>query len=459
MRALQERLNPEPVGPHEVPSFDRWLHETTPSFNWRWPHIRYVRGYLDQITAGTLKRLIIELPPRHGKSELATIRYPVYRLEADPTLRIMVGAYNQTLAEKFSRRARRIAATRLALSRERTAVEDWETEAGGGMRAVGVGGGVTGQGGDLIMVDDPVKSRKEAESAAYRDMVWDWYTNDLYTRLEPGGAIVIIMTRWHKDDLVGRILDSEDGQNWTVVCLPAEAVKGDPLGRGEGEALCPDRYPLPVLAQIHKVLGRDYNALYQQQPQPREGGMFKEVWLLPLVEAVPALARRVRWWDKASTADGGDWTVGVLVAEVGGIWYVEDVVRGQWSSGERDKQIRATAILDRERFGQVATWSEQEPGSSGKDAALAFVRLLAGFEAHTEPSTGSKEVRAGPLASQAEVGNVCVKRAPWTAGFIAELCDFPSGANDDQVDSVAGAFNKLALGDGPAVTVVTNYAR
>jgi predicted phage terminase large subunit-like protein len=431
-----------------TPGLDRWLREVSSHFNWDWAHIQYVRQHLDKVTSGEIKRLIIEMPPRHGKSELATIRYPVYRLKQRPETRIIVGAYSQTLAEKFSRKARRIAANgQLDLSKERNSAEDWETVQGGGFRAVGVGGGVTGQGGDLIVVDDPVKNREEAESLVYRDKVWDWFTNDLYTRLEPGGAIIVIMTRWHKDDLVGRILESETGGQWTRLRLPAEAEPGDPIGRSEGQALCPDRFPLSVLADIHKVLGRDYHALYQQRPQPREGGMFKDHWF-KRVEAVPAEARRVRWWDMAATPDGGDWTVGLLMAEHQGIYTLEDVVRGQWSSGERDKVIRQTAANDAEKYGAgaVAIWGGQEPGSAGKDAAGNFIKMLAGYTVRTEPETGPKEVRAQPLAAQAEAGNVAVLKAPWTATLIDEFCDFPSGKNDDQVDSGSHAFNKLALG-------------
>ena len=403
-----------------------------------------MRQHLDKITSGEIKRLIIQMPPRHGKSELATIRYPVYRLERDGATRVIVGAYNQTLAEKFSRKARRIARQRFKLNDERTAADDWETEKGGGVRAVGVGGGVTGQGADLIVIDDPVKNREEAESETYRERVWDWYTNDIYTRQEPGCAIVVIMTRWHKDDLVGRILDSEDGSAWTVIDLPAEAEAGDALGREVGAALCPDRFPLPELAKIKTVLGRDYTALYQQRPQPREGGMFKEHWL-PLVDEVPARAKRIRWWDRAATDGGGDWTAGVLVAYADGIFYIEDIVRGQWASGERDAIIRATADKDKEKYtvNPVTYWGEQEPGSGGKDAALAFVRLLAGYPVHTEPTTGSKEQAADPLASQAQAGNVKVKRARWTSAFITEALDFPNGKNDDQLESAARAANKL----------------
>ena len=431
-------------------TFADWLTRISPELHWDWPYIRYAREHLDRITSGEIYKLMIFMPPQHGKSALATIRYPVYRLERDPSLRVIVGAYNQFLSEKFSRQARRLASYRMQLSPERTAAYDWETQQGGGMRAAGVGSGVTGIGGDLIIIDDPVKSREEAESQAYRDRVWDWYSNDLYTRQGPDCAFILIMTRWHRDDLAGRILDSDDGTSWTVISLPAEAEPGDPLGRAIGEALCPARFDGAALEDFRRTLGRDYHALYQQQPQAREGGMFKEVWLLPLVDAVPASAQHVRWWDKGATAGGGDPTAGVLVAYAGGITYIEDVVRGQWAAGERDAIIRRTAEKDAEIYGPVTYWGEQEPGASGKDAAAAFVKLLAGFPVYTEPTTGSKETACDPLASQAEAGNVRVKRAAWSSAFIAEACDFPSGKHDDQIESAARAFNKLARYPAPA---------
>ena len=426
--------------------FDSWLKEVTPNFNWDWPHIVYIRKHLDKITSGEIKQLIIEIPPRHGKSELSTIRYPVYRLEENQELRIIVGSYNQTLANKFSRRSRKIAKSRFRLSDERVSVEEWETTRGGTFRAIGVGAGITGAGGDLIIVDDPVKNREEAESETYRERVWDWYTNDLFTRREPGCAMVVIMTRWHNDDLVGKILSSDDAKNWTRIRLPAEAEVNDPLGRKLGEALCADRYGLSDLAKTKIVLGRDYHALYQQSPQPREGGMFKRHWF-ELVDAVPAKAKRVRWWDQAATDSSGNYTAGVLMTESDGIYFIEDVVRGQWDSGERDRIIRATADNDKDNYGAVSYWGSQEPGSGGKYQAAAFIKLLAGYKVATETESGSKETRADPFASQAKAGNVKVKRAAWTSAYLNEMCDFPSGKYDDQVDASSGAFAKLALSD------------
>lgn len=427
--------------------FRRWLPVVSPAWVWTWNYQLEIIQHLDKITSGELTRLMLFLPPRHGKSELVTIRYPVWRLEKEPGTRVILAAYNQTLAEKFSRKARKIARERLTLSQERKAAEDWETAEGGGVRAVGVGGGITGQGGDLVIIDDPVKNREEAESLAYRDRVWDWYTNDLFTRLEPGATIVLIMTRWHEDDLAGRILASEDGRNWTVISLPAEAEENDPLGRKPGDPLCPDRFNTKALASIRVVLGRDYYALYQQRPQPREGEMFKRAWF-ELVEAAPGKARRVRYWDKAGTAGAGKYTAGILLAETGGIYTVEDVVRGQLGAADRERLIRQTAELDAQKYGQtgVDNWVEQEPGSGGKESAEATIKNLAGYLVYADKVTGDKVLRAEPLAAQAQAGNVRILKRAWTAGYLDELCSFPSGTFKDQVDGTSGAFNKLAVG-------------
>lgn len=405
----------------------------------------YVQEKLSLVTAGRLDRLMIWLPPRHGKSEMVTIRYPIWRMERDPELKVIIGAYNQILANRFNRQARRLAVGRLNIASDRAAVNEWETAEGGGIRAVGVGSGVTGHGGDLIIIDDPVKSREEASSEAYRERVNDWYTNDIYTRLEPGGAIVIIQTRWHEEDLAGKILASEDGPNWTVISLPADAEEDDPLGRDIGDALCPDRFPTPVLRAIQRVMGRDYVALYSQRPQPREGDMFKRHWF-EIVPVAAAGGRRIRFWDKAATQDGGNYSVGVLMSEFGGIYYVEDVVRGQWSSFNRETVTRQTAVLDNQKWPQVVTWLEEEGGSGGKDSAAASVKNLAGFRVKTERPTGDKETRAEPFADQAEAGNVKMVKGDWNEDYLNELCSFPNGKFNDQVDGSSGAFNKLALG-------------
>lgn len=432
-----------------VPPIGEWLAAVSPTWRWDWPHLRYLQRQLERVTRGEVTRLAVFMPPRHGKSEQTTVRYPMWRLERDPTLRVIVAAHTATLAEKFSRKARRIATGRIVLSRERAAAEDWETAAGGGLRAIGVGGAIAGHGGDLILIDDPIRSREEAESETVREKVWEWYTDDLRTRLEPGGAIVLIQTRWHEDDLAGRLLREREqgsGEPWEVVNLPAFAEENDPLGRAEGEALCTDRYPVEALERLRDVLGSySFAALYQQRPAPREGGLFRRGWF-QIVPNAPAGGRRVRYWDLAGSAGRGDYTVGTLLARVGDRYFVEDVIRGQWAPGERDEVIRTAAKEDGRA---VAVWVEEEPGSAGKGQSAALIRLLAGYNVRAERATGSKEVRAAPLAAQAEAGNVFLVAGPWNRAWLDEVCEFPFGKNDDQVDSAAGGFGRLAAPHGP----------
>ena len=444
IRELANSLE-QPVSTNE--NFDAWLSQVSPDLTWHWAHLAYVRQQLERVTTGEIKRLMLFMPPRHGKSEMVTVRYPIWRMERDPSLRVVVGAYSQTLANRFSRKSRRIAKERLALDPERTAVEEWETLGGGTFRAIGVGAGITGQGGHLIIIDDPVKSREEANSEAYRERVWDWYTDDLYTRLEPNASVILIMTRWHEDDLAGRILASEDGPNWTVVSLPAEAESDDPLGREVGEALCADRYDEEALARIRAVLGNSYYALYQQRPTAPEGEMFKRHWF-EIIDAAPYYAQRVRYWDKAGTEGGnGAYTCGVLmVRDKHNQFYVENVIRGRWSALERETIIKQTAVVDDAKFGSVEVWQEQEPGSGGKESAEATVRNLAGHIIRTERVTGDKVTRAEPLAAQAEGLNVRLVKGDWNAAYLEEITSFPFGTHKDQVDASSGAFNKLAVG-------------
>lgn len=440
-----------------TPPFSQWLEIVTPRWSWYWPHLVHIRSQLDRVTCGEIDRLMVFLHPRIGKSEMTTIRYPVWRLERDPELKVIIGAYNTTLASKFSRKAKRIAENRLSLAMDRQAADDWETTKGGGMRAVGVGAGVTGEGGDLIVIDDPVKSREEANSLTYRNKVWDWYTDDLYTRLEPGGAIVLIMTRWHEDDLAGRILMSDEAALWTVIRIPANAEsqaerdeyhekiglpigQPDPLGRSPGQATCPERYDESRLKRIKTVLGNSYYALYQQRPTAREGDMFKRVWF-EIVDNIPEKVKRVRYWDKAGTQAGGDFTAGVKIARSeDGIFYIEDVTKGQWSAGQRERIIKQTAEAD-----GVGTeiHIEQEPGSGGKESAESTVRNLAGFKVRADRVTGDKVTRAEPFAAQCEAGNVKILRGKWNYDYLEQLTAFPNGTHDDDVDASSGAFNKL----------------
>jgi len=429
-------------------SYLGYLAQTAPpSWSYDAPHLRLIAQHLEAVQAGKIDRLAIFMPPRHGKSETCTVRFPVYLLETDPTTRSLITGYNQSLARKFSRKARNLAESRIPLAEDKVSADEWETVAGGGVVARGVGTPPTGFGFDYIFIDDPIKKREEAESADYRDKMWDFYTDDLYTRLEPGGKIIMALTRWHHDDLAARAIASEPNR-WTILKLSALAETNDPLGRQPGQALWPARFNEAALLRTKEVQTKKdgayaWEALYQQNPTPREGSFFK-VAQLKIVTALPAKLRVCRAYDLAATAGGGDFTVGVKLAgpDENGLYYIVDVRRGQWDSDERDKEMKLIAQLDGYR---CRIRLPQDPGQAGKDQSRRLIKMLAGFNVRAEPITGSKEVRAGGLAAQINAGNVRLLAGDWNTDFIEELRTFPLGKNDDQVDGSADAFNELTL--------------
>ena len=400
---------------------------------------------MDRVTIGDCKRLMLFLPPRHGKSELATIHYAAYRLLVDQSLRVIIGAYNHSLACTFSRQTRRIAKEfGFSFSDDQNKQNQWSSEHGGGLYAVGVGSGVTGYGADLIIIDDPVKSRAEAESPTYRSRVMDWYQNDLYTRLHPGAAIVLIMTRWHSLDLAGQLLEqaNDGGEQWEVVSLPAIAEEHDLIGRQPGEALWPDRYSVEDFDRIKKTVGSyAFSALYQQTPTPRDGGFFRPEWFKIVEPApIPPNSNLCRAWDTAATVGGGDYTAGVWMCRTGDTYRVKHVSRGQWSPATRRTIQRQIAETDgRETIVHLA----QDPGSAGVDQVQHDTRNLIGYGVISKRPTGSKEVRAMPMAAAFESGSIELERGDWNRDFIDELCSFPTGKHDDQVDAAADAFSYL----------------
>jgi predicted phage terminase large subunit-like protein len=301
------------------------------------------------------------------------------------------------------------------------------------MICAGIGAGLTGSGADLIIVDDPIKDMEEASSLLIRDAIHDWFTSVALTRLSPGGKVLIVMTRWHHDDLVGRLLtDNPDG--WEVLHLPAI--------NDAGEALWPERYGIDHLMSIKADVGsRVFEALYQGRPTPDEGGFFRREWFQVVDRGFSEGAYRCRYWDKAATAGGGDWTTGVLIATEGGRYCIEDVVHVQYGPKDVQAVIRRTAELDGRA---VRIRMEQEPGSSGVEVIDLYARqILVGYDFRPDKVTGSKDLRAGALSAALECGNVSIVRANWNRDLIQEFCEFPLGAHDDQVDAAAGAFREL----------------
>ena len=250
--------------------------------------------------------------------------------------------------------------------------------------------------------------------------------------------------------------EEEEPENWHIVHFEAIKEPDQPEypascileldGRSEGEALAPLRYSLDKLKKIKRRIGSYFfGALYQQRPSPREGGMFKREWFEILPTLPPGMETFVRYWDKAGTEGGGALTAGLLMARKDSVYYIVDVITGQWTAGKREQVISRTLFADREKHGYMQTWIEQEPGSGGKESAENTVRRNPAYTVRADRPSGDKTLRAEPLAAQAEINNVKLIRGAWNDTFLDILTAFPTGKYKDQVDAASGAFNKLAM--------------
>jgi predicted phage terminase large subunit-like protein len=440
------------------PTFREFIAAVHPRFQF-YPHLDRLIAALQRVADGELDRLMVFMPPRHGKSETISRLFPAYYLLRHPARWVALASYGADLAYTLSRAARDLYGLGGGLMRgDASAVKLWMTEGGGGMWATGVGGPATGKGAHLAIVDDPIKDAEQAQSEATREKQRDWWRSTWSTRFEPNAAAIVVATRWHEDDLSGWLLahEHEEPEGWHLVDMPAIAgerheptypasvtVAADP--RAPGEALCPPRYPVEKLRSIARRLGPYwYASLYDQSPRPRTGGMFAAGKAI-FVDVAPAVAQRVRGWDVGASANTGDYTVGVLLWRTAdGQYGVEEVVRGQWASDERDRIIRETAERDRARGVRVTHSLPQDPGAAGKAQAAHFVTLLDGFAVETTPESGDKATRADPLSSQWNAGNVSIVRAPWNTAYLDEVLAFPQGKRDDQIDATSRAYAVLA---------------
>lgn len=428
----------------------------SPAWNWDWEHLLYIDSVLDRVTSGELRRVIIEMPTRIGKTEKVNVRYPAYRLEMDPELPIMVMGYNEKFARRLSRKIYRIVKDRIPMS-TRTATDDWETREGGGIRAAGVGVGIAGLPAGLIMIDDPVKNREDAYSEAHRDKVWEWFTEDVYTRLEPDGAIIITMARRHEDDLVGRILASEEADDWTVVRLPALAEEDDPLGRPVGTALCPDRFDEEAYAKMRRVLGEvSFSALQQQRPTPASGLVFQ----LDQIRYYTTVDHPIRNPDGSSvpTKPGGradetfqSWDMsfkdktdsdpvsGQVWERRGADAYLLDRVNKRMSFNEAISNVRMMTS----RYPKALIKLVEDKANGG--AVIDTLKSELGGFVPTQPE-GDKVSRGWSVTPLYEGGNVWFPHpaiAPWVKTMTNQMMQFPFGANDDDVDAMVQALRKV----------------
>ncbi len=342
-RARQQREQDNPDRQRAIESLLGFCQWTYPGYR-RADFLELVAGELEAIERGENDRLIVQLPPRHSKTETVSIRFPAWVLCRNPTWPIIAASYGDLLANETGRRVRNIVDTQglfpdVQLASDSQAKNLWHTKQGGQFLSVGIGSGVIGFGGRLITIDDPFKKREEAESEVQRDKIWNWYTSEILTRQEPGAAVVVVMHRWHEDDLAGRLLLSE-AKRWRVVRLPALAEDRDTIGRNPGQALWPWRYDEEALATRRQEIGeRDWNSLYQQRPAPAEGAIFK--WF-PTYETYPKLRQIVIGIDTAySEAEQADYTAWAVWGFDGSRAYLLEADRFQGEVPEAERHLTA----------------------------------------------------------------------------------------------------------------------
>lgn len=446
---------------------------TFPEFEVNWHHREMCR-VLNRFIAGEFKRLIVCQPPRTGKSELVSRRLPAYLLGKNPDMKIVAASYSASLASAMNRDVQRIIDSEkyrelfpdTVLPRTMVVAKTEEEKRIGGYirnsslfeivgrrgayRSAGVGGGVTGSGGDYLIIDDPCKNREEADSPVYRQRVWDWYRSTLYTRQEKDARILVTVTRWHEDDLVGRLLnlarEEPEADQWAVVSLPmvcegaGSGMITDP--RPLGEPLWPNKYPASQIPAMKASAGsRDWAALHQQRPAPEDGLIVKKEWWRYYTKLPEAFEQIIQAWDLTfSGGPASDFVVGVVLGRKGANIYLLDMVRGRLSFTE---SLNAISALSKRWPRAEAKYVEQ---AANGHALIDTLRDRVSGLIAVKP-LGSKVARANAVAPRIEAGNVHLPDksiAPWTVDVVNEWTSFPAGANDDIVDAMSHGIAKLA---------------
>lgn len=403
------------------------------------------------VAAGRIKRLMVFMPPQHGKSQLVSQYFSAWYLGLFPDNRIILGSYEADFAATWGRKARNLleefgpSLFGVQVSDDSSAADRWDIKGHeGGMVTAGARGPITGRGAEVGIIDDPVKNDQEAMSKTCRDAAWDWYRATFATRIHEGGAIVLIMTRWHYDDLAGRLIQAqaEGGDQWEIVCLPALAEEGDSLGRAPGEALCPALFTRETLERTKARVGSYWwNALYQQRPSPDEGGMLKRSWWKFYRQAPDAFDEIIQSWDMAfKETNTSDYVVGQVWGRKGADKYLLDQVRDRMDFPATIQAVRSLSA----KWPQART-KLVEDKANGPAVIATLKREIPGLIA-VNPE-GGKEARVAAVSPDIEAGNVYLPDpsiAPWVHDFIEECAAFPKGAHDDQVDAISQALIRLA---------------
>lgn len=410
---------------------------------------------LEEVEAGRILRLIVTFPPRHGKSELTSRRFPAWLVGRDPYRHVILATYNQPFAEDYGRAVRAIMQSNsyrtvfpgTTLAKGSAAADRLVTEQGGMLAFVGRGGSSTGRGADFLIIDDPLKDREEANSATTREALWDWYNDTMSTRLmSDTGAIIIIQTRWHEDDLVGRLTDSsnpkynpEEAATWKIINIPAIAEDDDVLNRPVGAALWPEKFGLPYLESFRRRNPLGFSALYQQRPTPEDGDFFKPEMLAPYRQAdLPKNLRKYAASDHAvGVKQSNDYTCLLVVGvdEWSNIWLLDC----WWKREKTDKVVEAMIDLMR-KHKPLIWWAEKGHISSSIGPFLQRrMREEKVYVAIREQvPSADKVTRAQSIAGRMSMGMVRFPSfVPWYDRAREECLKFPNGRNDDFVDTLA----------------------
>lgn len=437
-------------------SFYHFVNFVNPRYQW-YRHVQVLASTLERVASGDIKRLMVFMQPRGGKSELTSRLFPAYYLYRNPTHQVGINSYAAELAYGFSRNARdNFQRAGGVLADNASAVKEWHTNRGGILWAAGVGGPITGRGFHVGLIDDPLKNAEEAASETIREKEKDWYNSTFYTRAEPDAAIVIILTRWHTDDLAGWLLQQEleEPESWHIVNF--EAIKSDSLPvfptsctvepdwRSPGEALCPERYPINKLEKIKKRIGSYYwTSLYQQQPVPIEGNLVKLSWFNRFSIPPANYVRCVQSWDCAASAkELSSYWVCTTWLEYQSNYYLIDVFRKQmlYPEGER------TAIALAQKYNPNAVLIEAK--STG-EALIPRLREHIDFSYSViamQPET-DKVTRMSTETPAIEARRCWLpESAPWLVDFETEISTFPLSATQDQCDSVSQALRYFREG-------------
>lgn len=444
--------------------FTRHMFRQLRGYTWqKAAHHQIICDALMRVWRGECKRLIINIPPRYSKTEIAVVNFIAWCLGKNPDCEFIHASYSARLAANNSYNSRSLVQHEeysqifpgTVLRDDSKAKDEWKTTDGGCVYATGAGGTITGFGAGkhrdgfagCILVDDPHKP-DEATSDVMRQNVIDWFQNTLESRKNsPNTPIIVIMQRLHERDLAGWLLDGGNGESWEHVCLPAITEDGD--------ALWPEKHSIEILRQMQNAAPYVFSGQYMQRPSPADGGIFKPD-KIEVVEAIPAGVTMVRAWDFAATLNGGDWTVGAKIGKLSdGRCLIADIVRLQGSPDDVRAALKNTAERDSNK---VRVRLPQDPGQAGKAQAASMVKMLSGFTVIAQTVSGDKQTRAEPLASQVNVGNVLMLRAGWNDKVVDEMRMFPNGVHDDIIDALSDAFTEL-FGGGCGADALLEHMR